>query len=157
MSKLSSARTASAGKTQEHPLEVFCKTRCSFANFTGKHLCWSLFFNKVRGIFKVFSCEIAKFSRTPILKNICKRLLLKLSYDSMLVFRMLLTFNPLINFSLACSNNPFTANTEDGGLPCGETIPREFEDMTRSWVQVINYTVGTYRKIIQRSVSNKLC
>ena len=35
----------------------------NFANFTGKHLCWSIFFNKVAGL-------------TPILKDISEQLLL---------------------------------------------------------------------------------
>ena len=54
----------------------------NFANFTGKHLCWSLFSNKGFNFFKkstptqVFSCEIAKFSRTPFLQNIRWLLLL---------------------------------------------------------------------------------
>ena len=37
---------------QEQPLEVLFKKRCSqkFRKFTGKHLCKSLFFNKVAGL-----------------------------------------------------------------------------------------------------------
>ena len=37
---------------QEQPPEVFCKTRClrNFAKFIGKHLCQSLFVNKVAGL-----------------------------------------------------------------------------------------------------------
>ena len=37
---------------RKQPLEMLCKKRIYkvFANFTGKHLCWSLFFNKVAGI-----------------------------------------------------------------------------------------------------------
>ena len=58
-------------------------------NFTGKHLYWSLFLNKVAGL-KVFNCikerfqlrcfvmTCAKFLRTPISKNICEQLLLYL-------------------------------------------------------------------------------
>ena len=50
----------------------------NFAKFTGKHLCQSLFFNKVAGFFKketliqVFSCEFCEifknnfFYRTPL-------------------------------------------------------------------------------------------
>ena len=46
---------------EEQPPEVFCKIVVSrnFANFTGKHLCQSLFFNKV--------ASLAKFLRTPFL------------------------------------------------------------------------------------------
>ena len=44
----------------------------NFAIFTGKHLCWNFFFNKKR---------LEKFLRTLILKNICKRLLLRVSLE----------------------------------------------------------------------------
>ena len=40
-------------KIQKQPPEVFYKKRCSyrnFAKFTGKHLCQSLFFNKLAGL-----------------------------------------------------------------------------------------------------------
>ena len=50
-----------------------------FALFAGEHLCWSLFLIKLqtlRLLHRCFSVNIAKFSRTPILKNICERLLL---------------------------------------------------------------------------------
>ena len=52
--------------------EVFCKKGVpgNFAKFTGKHLCQSLFFNKVAGLWlaaikketlaQVFSCEFCK-------------------------------------------------------------------------------------------------
>ena len=44
---------------------MFCKENVlkNFANFTGKHLC--------------FSAKFGKFLGTPILKNICERLLLR--------------------------------------------------------------------------------
>ena len=58
----------------------------NFVNFTGKHLCWSLI-NKAKGLHagnlikkrlqhRCFLVNNAKFLRTPILKNICKPLLL---------------------------------------------------------------------------------
>ena len=57
-----------------------------FAKVTGKHMCWSLFnkfavlqacnFIKQRPQHRCFPVRFAKFLRTPILKNICKRLLL---------------------------------------------------------------------------------
>ena len=60
---------------QKQPPDVFCKKRCSqkFRKFTGKHLCQSLFFNKVAGLgpvtltkketlAQVFSCEICEIS-----------------------------------------------------------------------------------------------
>ena len=42
-----------------------------------KHLCWSLFFIQKRLQYMYSSVNIAKSFRTPILKNICERLLLK--------------------------------------------------------------------------------
>ena len=48
--------------------------------FTGKYLCWSLIFNENSSVLETpfqvfFSVIIAKYSRTPVLKNICERLL----------------------------------------------------------------------------------
>ena len=59
----------------------------NFAIFKGRHLCWSLFFNKVGGLqacnfikkrlqHSCFPVKIAKFLKTPILKNIYKWVLL---------------------------------------------------------------------------------
>ena len=57
----------------------------NFAIFTGKHLCWSLFFKvadlQARNVIKkrlqhrCFPVNIANDLRTPILKNICEVLL----------------------------------------------------------------------------------
>ena len=50
--------------------EVFCKKGAfkNFAKFTGKHLCQSLFFNKVAGLrHRCFPVNFAKFLRTPFL------------------------------------------------------------------------------------------
>ena len=74
---------------QKQPLEVFFKKGVleDFADLTGKHLCWSLFLIKLQGwgfnFIKMilqqicFPVKLAKFWRTPILKNICGRLLIK--------------------------------------------------------------------------------
>ena len=52
----------------------------NLANFTGKHLFWSLFLDsKKRLQNRCFSVKFAKFLRTTILKKICERLLLNLS------------------------------------------------------------------------------
>ena len=49
----------------------------NFAIFTGKHLCLSFFFNFIKKRPQQRWCfTVAKFLRTPILKNICVRLLL---------------------------------------------------------------------------------
>ena len=57
---------------------MFCKKDIfkNFAEFTGKFLCWSL---------SCFPMNFEKFSRRPVLWNICKRLLLQVfSYDEKL-------------------------------------------------------------------------
>ena len=56
----------------------------NFAIFTGKRPCWSLFLTKLQTCYfmkrrlhhRYFPMDIAKFLRTPILKNIWERLLL---------------------------------------------------------------------------------
>ena len=59
-----------------------------FATLTGKHLCWSLF-NKVAGLqacnfikkrlqHRRFPLVKVKFLKTPMMKNLCKRLLPKI-------------------------------------------------------------------------------
>ena len=64
----------------------------NFAIFTGKHLCWNLFFNTNSGLqaprfikkrleHRFFIANIGKSLRTPILKKICERLLLKVSLE----------------------------------------------------------------------------
>ena len=68
--------------SKKQPPEVFCKKDVlkNFESFTGKHLCWSLFFNKVAGlkdsdadvftkfskIFKVLNMSILKYLEPPI-------------------------------------------------------------------------------------------
>ena len=80
-------------KVQKQPPDVFCKKSVvkNFANFTGKHPCWSHFLNKVPGLqpasflkkdssafqHKCFPVKFAKLLRIP--KNIFKRLLLEVS------------------------------------------------------------------------------
>ena len=63
---------------QKQPPEVFFKKnvfRKSFDNFTGKHLRWNLFLIKLQALrpTEMFSLEISKVLRTPILKNIYLR------------------------------------------------------------------------------------
>ena len=62
----------------------------NFAKFTEKHLCQSLYFNKVAGqacnfikietLAQVFPVNFAKFLRTPFLQNTFGRLLLTLGF-----------------------------------------------------------------------------
>ena len=65
----------------------------NLTKFTGKHLCWSLFFNKVAGLrpailskkrlwHRCFSVNFAKFPRTPFLQNTSGQLLLKKEKNS---------------------------------------------------------------------------
>ena len=62
----------------------------NFTIFTGKQLCWNLFFNKNVSFTKKrlqhwsFLANIEKFLRTPILKNICERLLLRVFLERFL-------------------------------------------------------------------------
>ena len=64
----------------------------NFAIFTGRHLCWNLLLNKNAGLqgpsfikkrleHRCFFANIEKFLRTHILKNICERLLLRVSLE----------------------------------------------------------------------------
>ena len=69
------------GHDQKQPPEVFCKKVVlkNYTKFTKKHLCQSLFFNKVAGLtlwHRCFSVNFAKFLRTPYLQNTSGRLLL---------------------------------------------------------------------------------
>ena len=74
--------------------QVFCKKAAlkTYAELTGKHLCWSLFLIKFQGFRLVillkrdsetgvcFPANLLKFLRTPILENIFKLLLLHIKY-----------------------------------------------------------------------------
>ena len=82
--------TAAVHYFQRHPPKMFCKKRCSqkkFANFIGKYLCWNQFlracsFIKKKSQHRCYSVKFAKFLKTPILKNICERLLLYFHFNS---------------------------------------------------------------------------
>ena len=64
-----------------HP-EVFCKKDIliNIAKLTEKHLGWSLFSNVIKKWLppRCFPVYFAKYLRTPILQNICERLLLRI-------------------------------------------------------------------------------
>ena len=64
-------------KNQKQSPEVFCE-RCvpkNFTKFAGKHLCWSLFFNKVSALLKkrlqhgCFPVNFVKFLRAAFLQT----------------------------------------------------------------------------------------
>ena len=65
---------------EKQPPEVFYKKAIlkNLAIFTGKHLCWSLFLISFFQKKDSNTMNVAKFLRTSILKNICKRLLFSL-------------------------------------------------------------------------------
>ena len=87
---------------RKQPPEVFYTKGIlkNFAIFTGIHLCWSLFVKlqafrhatllkrySSTGVFRKY-CEYYKYCeifRTPILKNICERLLLIYTYCSVIL------------------------------------------------------------------------
>ena len=56
---------------RKQPLEVFCRkidVLRNFLKFTGKHLCWSLFFNKVAGLWPEFGITYSESTK----KTICE-------------------------------------------------------------------------------------
>ena len=55
------------------------RTLKNLANFTGKHLCWSLFLIKLRLQHKCFPVKFAKFLRTAFFTEHLRWLLLKLN------------------------------------------------------------------------------
>ena len=57
----------------------------NFSKFTGKHLCWRLFFNKVAGLqHRCFSVNFAKFLRTPFFTEHFRWLLVTLVFCTFL-------------------------------------------------------------------------
>ena len=54
-------------KWQKHKPDVFCKKGVlrNFLEFTGKHLCQSLFFNKVAGLSQVNCFSLQKIFEIP--------------------------------------------------------------------------------------------
>ena len=119
---------------QKQPPEIFCKGKGvlrHFAKFTGKHLCQSLFFNKVAGLrpatllkkrlwYRCFPVNFAKFLGTPFLQSTSGRLLL--CFHSLLwklgnhwskcyytVDFLLFTFNCYNFFTLKYCCNPSTS------------------------------------------------
>ena len=91
-------------RVQKQPPEVFCKKGVlrNLAKFTGKHLCQSLFFNKVAGV--------AKFLRKPFSQNTSGRLLLRVKYPWWNIMRIKLKFTShaiLHYFWSACLSKKF--------------------------------------------------
>ena len=113
--------TGSKVLLQKQPPEVFCKKRCSyrnFANFTGKHLWWSLFliklqvktwnFMKKRLHYSCFSCfpvKFAKFLRTPFLTEHLRWLILHLRWLLLYFFKK--AIKQLFRNLVMTSNNFF--------------------------------------------------
>ena len=71
----------------------------NFANFTGKYLCWSLFFNKVAGLqlyykrlqHRCFPVKFVKFLRTPFFTEHVRWLLLENLFISSIERRLHIT------------------------------------------------------------------
>ena len=72
----------------------------NFTKFTGKHLCESLFFNKVAGLRPVtllkkrlwhrfFPMDFVKFLKIPFLQNTSGRLLLHFTFDRTLIKKLM--------------------------------------------------------------------
>ena len=108
----------SPGFVQNHPPDVFCKNWCSlkFRKFHRKAPVLESLFNNVAGlqacnfIKKIlqhwsFPMKFAKFLRTPILKNICKRLLLFVSPQNTIVLLSLdqTRLRQITFYSIKCS------------------------------------------------------
>ena len=83
--------TAAVYCFQKQPPEMFCKKRCSLkvCEFHRKtpvlELCWKIWacnLIKKKLQYGCFPLKFAKFLRTPILNNICQRLLLYFHYNS---------------------------------------------------------------------------
>ena len=88
----------------------------NFANFTGKHECWSLFLIKLQGCNFIkknfrrscFSVRLAKFLRKPFFKNICEWLLLYLHFIFSVTFMEVETL--VLSGSANVENTFFTYN-----------------------------------------------
>ena len=95
---------------QKQPPQVFSKKSGlrNFTKFTGKHLCQSLFFNKVAGLRpllkkrpwpRCFSVNFVKIFRTPFLQNTPGRLLLVILFSSrFILFSSQYSLQPLSVF-----------------------------------------------------------
>ena len=79
-----------------------------FTKFTGKHMCQSLYFNKVAGL--CFPVNFVKFLRTPFLQNTSGRLLLSLPKN--LLLNILAIYFPvkLIFFPVKLINAPLNVD-----------------------------------------------
>ena len=97
---------------QKQPSEVFYIKGVlrNFTKFTGKHLCQSLFFNKVAGLrHRCFPVNFVKFPRTPFFTEKLRRLLLTTGISDwknsivegphITLVRLLILFSPLLQVS----------------------------------------------------------
>ena len=128
----------------------------NFGKLTGKHLCQSLFFNKVAAsnfikketLAQVFSCEFAKFLRTPFSQNRSGRLLLNHphAYKETLEQPIILNPHTKLNFS---SNNPYFYSTPikiitdkfsklETSVNLSNQVSFPTRDLKKNWVIVPN-------------------
>ena len=102
-------------------LEVFCKKGVlkNFAKFARKHLCQSLFFNKVSGLrsatllktrvwHRCFLVNFAKFLRTPFLTERLWWLLLPFYFTSNTISTIII---PISTFNIIITSATFTSTT----------------------------------------------
>ena len=95
-------------------IKSYCQT---FVIFTGKHLWWGLFFNKVEGHqtcrfitkglqHRYFVVNFEKFVKAPILKNISERLHFWKGFCENIFAdqNLAITFDYLLHKSMTCSN-----------------------------------------------------
>ena len=105
-------------KYRSSRLEVFCRKGVlgNFGNFTGKHLCGGLLFNKVAGLrtvtllkkrfwYRCFPVNFSKFLKTPFITENLSWLLLKTPVNQ-LIFREELVDLQLY-YSRTCSQEVF--------------------------------------------------
>ena len=108
---------------QKQPPEVSIKKSVlrNFTKFTGKHLCQSLFFNKVAGLrsatllkkglwHKCFPVNFVKVLRTPFLQNTSGRLLLMLNVQKTSIWCSGPLENLLRVFSSVCWSSELAGN-----------------------------------------------
>ena len=126
---------------------MFCKENAlkDFANFTEKHLYWSLFLIKMQvwrcGTLLKRNSNIAKVFRAPIPKNICERLLLyiwNLNCKYFLTSSALQTLVPLnlyLFLRLSCLPNIFNVSYSNSLNRLNTVSPYLYKSaMHRTWV-----------------------
>ena len=134
--------------SRSHP-EVFCEKGVlrNFAKFTGKHLCQSLFLNKVVGLrpaallkkrlwHKCFPANFAKYLRTPLLPK---------NHSRLLVERITVISNIFTKFWSTCAASPLLSRA----------IHNEFK-LTLSFYLKVHLSTFENQSISSYSHENKM-